>query len=68
MNNRSTIDAELNQLNLIMVDKNKLNPIKGGVTTKAITNCQGQLTKSAGNYDADSKTSDSDIASSISIK
>lgn len=58
----------LSQLNFIIVDKKELNPIKGGTASDAVTNSHGQLTKSAGNYDADNKTSDSDTATSINVK
>lgn len=42
-----------------------LNPIKGGIATDAVTNSHGQITKSAGNFDADNKTSDSDTSTSL---
>jgi natural product precursor len=57
----------LNQLNFKKLNKQELNPLKGGVSADAVTNSHGQITKSAGNFDADNKTSDSDTASSIKL-
>lgn len=56
-----------NQLNFKKLSKQELNPLKGGALKDAVTNSHGQITKSAGNFDADNKTSDSDTASSIEM-
>ena len=54
----------LNQLNFRKLSKQELNPLRGGASD-AVTNSHGQVTKSAGNFDADNKTSDTDTATAF---
>lgn len=57
----------MKNLEFFVSKKANLNPIKGGLAeaADAVTNSHGRITKSAGSFDADNKTSDSDTASSL---
>lgn len=57
----------IKKLNIRKLSKQELNPLVGGTSSDAVTNSHGQVTKTAGSFDADNKASDTDTSTGVGL-